>query len=259
MTQELRGLTVLVTRPRPEGLELSKRIDDMGGDAVYFPTIEIKPPANPTIFAEQVKHLAQFDWVIFVSRQAVYAFSDVFRGVFPAKVKVAAIGLGTANALKDAGIKVDCYPEDAWHSEGLLALAEFKDMREQHVALISGDAGREWLANELAERGAALTHLIAYERCQATADPTHCMGLLKTHQIDIILCTSNDILEHLVSIFGKHDVISVPLLVISERMVLLAKKLGFNTILLAENASHDVIMETLRGYLWQMKQNKHKQ
>lgn len=253
MVNDLQGFSIMVTRPRPEGEELALHIRESGGNAIYFPVIDIIPPENMEQLNTALQQLSDFDWVIFVSPQAVYAFIHAFQGVFPQTVKVAAMGLGTANALQKARLPVHCYPVDDWRSEGLLALSDFQDIKNKKIALIRGESGREWLANELTARGAHVTHIIAYQRKPSTLNVSDYQELLQRQQIDIIVCTSNDILQQLVLLLKKTELFTVPLLVVSERMVSFAKTMGFTSIILATNASHDAIMKTLRGYLCQTK------
>lgn len=253
MTHDLGGLNVLVTRPRPEGVALSECIRSANGNAIYFPTIEIKPPQDLLLLPTQLKQLEQLDWLIFISPQAVYAFANYFSGEFPKQLKVAALGPGTAKALTQANLPVHCYPTLGANSEALLALPEFSHLAHKKIALIRGQGGREKLAQELSLRGAQVMHIIVYQRVEVTVDVREMISLLQTQQVDIIVTTSNDILQHLVALLNKQNLVNIPLVVISERMRLYAKQLGFNKIIVANNASHHAIMDTLRGFLWQKK------
>jgi uroporphyrinogen-III synthase len=256
--QNLNKLTVMVTRPKPQGEILCEKIREAGGNAIYFPTIEIKPPKDIMVFTQQIKKLDQYDWIVFISPQAVYQSVQTIQKCwpqFPSKVKVAALGGGTADALRHAHLPVDASPTDDWRSEGLLDDADFKKLAGKKVALISGGRGREFLAETLTVRGAKLTNIIAYQRCLPQVDVSEPVHLLQAHKVDIILCTSGEILYNLKVLLEEawEDLQHVPVVVVSERMQMLAYQLEFETIILAKNASHQAMLAVLRDYVCQMK------
>jgi uroporphyrinogen-III synthase len=260
---ELQRLTVMVTRPKPQGEQLCELIQQAGGKAVFFPTIDIVALTNSTEFIRQITQLDVYDWLIFISPQAVYHSAPLIKKYwpkFPAKVKVAALGGGTALALQAAALPIHVYPQTQWESEGLLALPEFQQVAGQRVALLQGEGGRELLTTELQRCGAAVEHVIAYRRCLPNIAIESYLSLLTAGKIDIIVSTSSEILQNLDALLGKQagsSLYTVPLIVVSERMVVLAQTIGFQTILLAKNASHDAIMATLKDHLCQMKLKKH--
>ncbi len=257
--QNLNGLTVMVTRPQPQGGILCDQIRAAGGRAIYFPTIEIQPPEDVMAFTQGIASLDQYDWVIFVSPQAVYQSIQTIKKYwpqFPPKVKVAALGGGTAEVLHHAGLPIDAYPAEDWRSEGLLDEASFHELAGEKIALISGENGREFLAETLTVRGAHLTNIIAYKRSLPQVDVTEYIRLLQTHGLDIVLCTSGEILYNLKTLLEAAwpDLCHIPVVVVSERMQMLAKQLEFEKVLLAKNASHDAMMAILRETVCQLKE-----
>lgn len=257
--QNLNGLTVMVTRPKPQGGILCEQIRAAGGRAIDFPTIEIQPPEDLAAFTRGIASLDQYDWVVFVSPQAVYQSIQTIQQywpTFPAVVKVAALGGGTAEALSQANLPVDAYPADDWRSEGLLDDVSFQKLAGKKIALISGDSGREFLAQTLAVRGAHLTNMIAYRRSLPQVDVSEYIHLLQTHGVDIILCTSGEILHNLKVLLEAAwtDLSRVPVVVVSERMQMLARQLEFEKVLLAKNASHQAMMVILKDMVCQMKE-----
>ncbi len=257
--QSLNGLTVMVTRPKPQGETLCDQIRAAGGHAIHFPTIEIHPPKSLAAFAKGIVGLGHYDWVVFISPQGVYLSAPAIHehwSQFPPGVEVAALGGGTADALRQAGLPVDIYPMDDWRSEGLLDDASFQELAGKKIALICGEGGRDLLERTLTARGATLTRIIAYQRCLPKVSVDEYIKLLQTHRIDIILCTSGEILHNLKLLLKAAwpELRLVPVIVISERMEILARQLEFETILEARNASFNAIMEILKDYLCQMKE-----
>ncbi|MDX1900457.1 MAG: uroporphyrinogen-III synthase [Gammaproteobacteria bacterium] len=241
----LRGLRVLVTRPFPEGEVLSNKIRAAGGDAHHLPTITIVP--------DKIHFAGQYDWLIFVSPQAVRASINAIRqqwSQLPAALRLAAIGSGSARVLNEYGFHKIIFPHHDPCAASLLALPEFQSVEKQHIALIQGAGGRTELFDTLTARGAQVTPLIAYRRECPTFDDhwVHCAAALMDHSINAIVVTSTEGLQNF--IYGLeadllNNVYSVPLVVVSPRIAKHAHQLGFQKILLAENAGHNAIMSVL--------------
>lgn len=154
----LKGVGVLVTRPRAQAGELVTAIENAGGAAFCFPVIEIVPLDQNTVAGNAAK-LAKPDIVIFVSRNAVeYGLRYTGGG------KIAAIGPATALAVSSGGRIVDIQSATGFDSEHLLLEPAMHDVDGKHVRIIRGNQGRELLAEELAARGAIVDYLPVYER-----------------------------------------------------------------------------------------------
>ena len=243
------AISVLITRPDPAGSELCALIEAEGDHAIKFPTIDFAEPADRDAFQHAIAELGKQDWLIFVSPRAVYESVPTIRRqwpLLPETVKFAAVGAGTAKALYEAGYRA-IYPEREWSSEGLLALPEFQSIDNQHIAIVRGEDGREHLANSLIARGAQVMHVIAYQRVLPKADITSVLALVKAHKIDAIVCTSFDGVRNLKTLFAADWPLfsAIPLIVVSERIKMLARDLNFQTIWVARNASHAAILELL--------------
>lgn len=251
MNSSLCHLTVMVTRPKPQGEELCKLIQQAGGRAIYFSTLEIAPPKDSITFSQQITALDRYDWLIVVSQHAVYQSAELIHArwpIFPEKLKIAAVGESTAKALQAANLPVHIYPHDNWSSEGLLYLPVFQKMVGKKIALLRGEGGRELLADELIKRGAELTRIIAYHRRLPTLPLQKYRDLLQANEIDIIICASCESMRNLKSLLGEASwpkVWTVPLLVTSQRIATQAEKLGYKTIFLTDHAQHHAILQAL--------------
>ncbi|MGI9219981.1 MAG: uroporphyrinogen-III synthase [Woeseiaceae bacterium] len=152
------GVGVLVTRPIHQNMHLVSAIKKHGGNAVRFPTIEIRPRNAATVI-EDAYRLPTPDIVIFVSSNAV-----VHGLQHTENAKIAVVGPATAEAVTNAGRSVDISPYEGFDSEHLLQTAELFDVAGKHVRIIRGQDGRELLADTLRERGAKVDYLSVYER-----------------------------------------------------------------------------------------------
>src|SRR5512135_3750042 len=125
----LAGLNIVVTRPREQGVGLAQRIEQLGGKPLLFPLLEIEAVSDERGLREQLSLLKQTDLAIFISPNAVRYGMAAIRaaGEPPASIKFAAVGQGSAKALREMGIDKVLAPTSRFDSEGLLALAELQD------------------------------------------------------------------------------------------------------------------------------------
>ena len=155
----LHGVTVAVTRARPQASALAARLRDLGAVVVEAPAIRIAP------LAPELPDLAGFDLVCVTSPNGAHAlFERLGAAGLDARAlagtTVAAIGPGTAQALGEHGIRADVVPERAV-AEGL---AEALGDREISRALIArAREGRDVLPDALRARGAEVELLALYE------------------------------------------------------------------------------------------------
>lgn len=247
-TTKQKPLHILVTRPGAKGEALCQRLSASGDLATHFPTIEFAPPKDPAEFMQTLNTLGEMDWLIFLSPQSVISSVPFIRKRWPHfsdKVKFAAIGAGTAHALKDAGYNVDSIPSMEWSSEGLLSMPEFNEISGKKIAIICGEGGRGLLEPIFTERGAHVEHLLSYQRVVPKVSKENYPQI---ENIDVIICASFDAVKNLKKMLKKNDFSlcqQIPLIVASERIKMLAEDLDFQTIWAAHSASDDAMLEVL--------------
>src|SRR5579872_2934365 len=129
----LPSFRVLVTRPKAQGEQLSAELHAAGFETFLLPLIEIKALSDYAPLIEHITQLDHYDWAIFISRSAVQMSQAFLHKQWPQfsilKLQLAAVGQGTAEALKEAQLPEAIYPDSAWSSEGLLALAAFQKVK----------------------------------------------------------------------------------------------------------------------------------
>jgi uroporphyrinogen III methyltransferase/synthase len=158
-SRPLAGVTVAVTRARAQSSGLVARLRGLGADAVEAPVIrieEIDGPA-PAVDTYDLICLTSPNGVRMLFHRLAVAGRDA-RSL--AGARVAAIGPGTAAALREHGVIADVVPE-RFVAEGLVeALADVPVSR----ALIARAAeARDVLSDALRERGAHVDVVALYE------------------------------------------------------------------------------------------------
>ena len=132
-----RRLRVVVTRPAEQAGELAQRIEALGHAAVLCPLIEIEPVGPEAV------DTSGYDWVVVTSPRAARELAGRRGGELPA---VAAIGPGTAAALRERGIEPALVPGVSTQ-EGLVAELPRPPGR---VLFAGAERARRHLVDELA-------------------------------------------------------------------------------------------------------------
>lgn len=223
MNISLKNLNVLVTRPQHQAQKLCDEIKKLHGNPILFPTIEIVDVQDFSLIESVLQQLHEFDFAIFISPNAVEKTFKIFQKNWPEKIKTIAVGASTARVLQAYAIEV-IFPVAHFSSEALLDLPLLHNVSDKRIVIFKGEGGRTILANTLRDRGAIVHEASVYRRMI----PAHLIKLPK--HIDIIICTSSDGLQNLyemVDVIDRQWLLQKSLLVISERMVVLARQLGF--------------------------------
>ena len=247
--EDLKGITVLVTRPAHQAAPLATAIEAQGARVIRFPVLEISGPADPAALQRAIDALDRFDWAIFISVNAVeWALPAILaRRSWPASVRVAAIGRSSAQELERLGQPPDLVPPRRFCSEGLLELAPMQQVEGQRIVIFRGNGGREYLAETLRERGAEVQYVECYRRALPAADPAELNRA--GADIDVVVVNSGESLRNLYDMVGEQGhgwLLATQLLAVSERMLALAEALGFKKRpLLAANATDQAVLDTL--------------
>ena len=162
----LAGRRVVVTRPAGHAAHLAALIRAAGGEPVLFPVLEILDAEDLQPLLALVERLDTFDLALFVSANAVdKALALVLaRRAWPAALRVATVGRGSARALERHGFAAVIAPSERFDSEALLDLPELKDVAGKRVVIFRGEGGRELLGDTLAARGATVEYAECYRR-----------------------------------------------------------------------------------------------
>jgi uroporphyrinogen-III synthase len=192
---------ILVTRQRAQAAEMCDQLAALGAVPIAFPTIEIAPLADPAQLDQAIRHLAQYQWIIFTSVNGVKAFWDRLEIVgagFAPDLRVAAIGPATARALHAHGVTVTLIP-DEYVAEAIAA--GIGAVTGQRILLPRADLAREALAVELRGRGAIVDEIAAYRTLPAASDPLALADFKRG--VDVITFTSSSTVRNFIALVGQ--------------------------------------------------------
>jgi uroporphyrinogen III methyltransferase/synthase len=151
----LHGRTVVVTRARPQASAIAATLRGLGATVLEAPAIAIEP-----VDAE-LPDLAGYDLVCLTSVNGVDRLFSLVRDARAlAGPRIAAIGPGTAERLREHGVVADVVPSRAV-GEGLLEALDGLDVRRALV--LRAREGRDVLPDGLRDRGAEVDVVALYE------------------------------------------------------------------------------------------------
>lgn len=227
----LGGRGILVTRPVARAAHLADCIRRAGGDPVLFPTLEIVSILENLSFSMKYtdNNIIKCDLLIFVSPTAVEHGLAPFRACWPAGLVVAAVGAGTARALREHGVAAVLAPAQGGDSEALAALPELQHVAGKRIVIVRGQGGREWLAATLRARGAQVDYLECYRRVCPTTDAAALVARWNAGGVAAVTMTSRQALDNLFAMLpaGAHALArATPLFAVHPRIAAQACALG---------------------------------
>jgi uroporphyrinogen III methyltransferase/synthase len=227
VTGPLDGTTVAVTRARAQAADLLHRLRDLGANVVAAPVIRIEPIAGVAIDA------SAYDLVCLTSPNAPALLLDRIGGDarMLAGVEVAAIGPGTAAAIREVGILPDVVAERAV-AEGLLEALAGR-IAGRRVLVARAEEARDTLPEGLRDAGAATVDVIPLYR--TVADVPDGDDALAA---DLVTFTSSSTVRFFTVAFGGRDLGSVRGVSIGPITSATMRELGIPIV--AEASSHDL-------------------
>ncbi|PTX59373.1 uroporphyrinogen III methyltransferase/synthase [Melghirimyces profundicolus] len=196
------GRRVLITRARGQSASMVRKVRELGGEAVEFPAIEIRPPRNRAPLDAALKQLDRYDWVVFTSVNGVkYFFRHLKRLKLDVRrmhrARLAAIGPRTAEELEKRGLRVEVQPEE-YRAEALAESLRSLVAPGDRVLLPRADIARKLLAVELERIGCEVTDVDAYDTVPGTRGVREVVELLKKGELHILTFTSSSTVRNFV-------------------------------------------------------------
>jgi uroporphyrinogen-III synthase len=209
---------IVITRPRPAAEALAAELTRDGARPFVFPALAIEDLPWSDALEAVLARLAQASWAIFVSAHAVEKglAAAARAGGWPARVRVAAVGEATAQALHAAGMREVLSPAERHDSDGLLEMQPLQAVAGQRIAIFRGEGGRERLKDGLEARGAHVEYVECYRRVRPRADPAPLLAAWSRGEVHAVSALSAETLDNFLALIGSEGerlAASTPLLV----------------------------------------------
>jgi uroporphyrinogen-III synthase len=248
----LAGVKVLVTRPVHQAKNLAEGIQAAGGYSILFPVLEITDIEDLQPLLDIIARLNEFDLAIFVSPNAVNKTMPLIKanGALPSNMRIAVVGKGSANALKQLGVADIIVPTGRYDSEALLDQSELQQMKNKRVVVFRGNGGRKLLGDTLIERGARLEYAECYHRGKPNVDAASLLTAWSDQNLNAVTITSSEGLYNLFDMIGpigQQLLKTTPLFTAHERIAQKARDLGLAEIILTP-AGDEGLLQGLIDY-----------
>jgi uroporphyrinogen III methyltransferase/synthase len=188
------GKRVVVTRASAQSGALRGALDSLGADVLELPALRIVP-LDPEPLREALDRIAEYDWVIFTSQNAVALLWESLRVAGRdaralAGRKLACVGRATADALRARGLVAEVVPE-RFVAEGVLEALDLRDdVRGRHGLYVAAEGARDVLPEGLANRGCTVDVVPVYRTASDGAGSAALREALAAGRVDAVTFAS---------------------------------------------------------------------
>jgi uroporphyrinogen III methyltransferase/synthase len=200
------GKRIVVTRTREQASELVSLLEENGAYCLEHATISIEPPDSWHDADRAIDTLAEFDWVIFTSINAIHSFFKrlLERGFDSRKMhgcKIAAVGRVTADCLLQYGLQADILPEK-FTGEGLVEALVAAGVSDKKILIPRALEARKVLEDGLTAAGAQVTVAPVYQNLPPVATGEQLRQEIATGDIDMVTFTSSSTVHNFVAMLA---------------------------------------------------------
>ncbi len=125
---------VAITRPKDRSRAACRIVEELGGQYVLAPTLDLKPVNTPSL-KNLIANKDSLDWIVFTSPTTITSlnlfYPDFLKNL---ECRVAVIGNKTGKLAKDNGVNVDLIPED-FTAEGLIEEFGKRNITNQTIGI----------------------------------------------------------------------------------------------------------------------------
>lgn len=200
----LAGRRIVITRAPEQAGEFVNRLRDAGAQSILLPMVRFVETADTTGLDRAIAALADFDWLIFTSANAVRFFLGRCQGrgrwPLPVGLSCAAVGHATRAALEEHGLRAAFMPRE---SSGAGLAAELVGALAGKRVLVprSDQAGGELVA-ALGSAGAAVTAVVAYDTAMPESLDAAMLETIRRGDVDAIAFFSPSAFQNFAGALG---------------------------------------------------------
>ncbi|MDP3980424.1 MAG: uroporphyrinogen-III C-methyltransferase [Chlamydiota bacterium] len=207
--KSLFGKNIVVTRACSQAAALADALESNGANVLELPTIQIEKPSNWTFVDRAIGDLADYDWVVFTSVNAVKIFMERLfeRGLDGrafGKAKIAVIGQSTCFALDAFGLCADLIPKDFVAESLLKAFKSKVNLPGKKILLPRAQGARDVLVEGLKKSGALVDPVVLYRTSVPKQDHDRVLERIRKGQVDWLTFTSSSTVQGFMSKVSKY-------------------------------------------------------
>lgn len=245
-------INVLVTRPLPESIKLVKLLTKIGYFSLSIPIISFQQGKDLIYLQSKLKNLNSGDFIFFLSKNVVYFAKKTINKKlkWPKDINYYSIGSKTALAINLIFGFSSKYPEKE-NSESLIKMINnINNISGKNALILCGNNSRNILNKFLVKKGLKVEYCECYQSINKLYNRFYITKYLISLKINTIVVTSGIILKRIYYLFiNKSWLLSCTLIVVSKRLFILAKNLGWNKIYISEKADNMSILKVFQALL----------
>jgi uroporphyrinogen III methyltransferase / synthase len=244
----LHGRRVVVTRARAQASGLAAALRSLGAEVVELPAIRIEPRLDSGEVKQAVDAIQSYALICLTSANGAQLLFEALAAArldarALAQATVAAIGPGTAAALREHGIEADIVPERSVAEALVEALAEV-EVSGRPVLVARAAEARDVLPDALRDRGADVDVVALYETVAEVPDPE---ALEAAQAADYVTFTSSSTVRNLMQAVDGRFPPQARVVSIGPITSEAAREAGLSVDVEAERHDVDGLLEALLG------------
>jgi uroporphyrinogen III methyltransferase / synthase len=199
------GRRIVSTRAADQKQSLFELLTNRGAYAIPFSVIK----TDISIPEESVRQYLKinYDWIVFTSENGVrYFFELLAKENLDARVlsntKIAAIGSGTGNKIKEFSLIPDFIPEKYTSASLIHEFPKKYDIKGRHFLRVKGDFDRDPLTDGLLDLGAKVSTIEVY-KIMKDSPSEEIINDLKVNGADAYLFTSISTVNNFFNVIGE--------------------------------------------------------
>ena len=241
----LAGRRILVTRGITQAATLADALRARGAAVVEIAAVEIAPPADDAPLCAAMAAIADYDWLLLTSANAVRAVAAL-ESTLPGRLRLASAGPATTRAacgeLRGAAIAAEA--GDPFGGEALARSLSAFDLTGARVLFPVSDRSPAALAEVLRGRGARVDVVVAYRTVAPEGTAERVKEALRSG-VDAIAFASPSAVDALSEVAEAREVAAIA---IGTTTADAARAAGFARVAVAARATADGLAEAVEDW-----------
>lgn len=245
------GKRIVVTRASAQAGGLRARLAELGAQVLDVPALRIEP-LDPAPLRAALDSIADYDWLVLTSQNAVAILWDVLRATGRdaralGGLRIACVGRSTAEALLQHGIATDVMPA-RFVAEGVLEeMSKRDDVRGGRALYVAAEGARDVLPEGLRVLGCLVNVVRAYRSVSTGEGASELREALKRGEVDLATFASASAVRGYVQAVGAELARRAPAVSIGPVTSDALRAAGIEVVAEAKEASIDGLVEAVKG------------